>query len=354
VVCNQVYLEMYGYAPSEVKPGMSIRELIALRQARGLHGDTDAQDSARDWIADPNADLTISKRFSDGRIISVRRRMREGGGYVVTHEDITERHRLEQNEQEARELLTAVFDAAPAAIICLDPGGRVMAWSRGAERLFGYAAAEVIGGPYPLVPEGKQEEFKQLFQRALGGETFRDVHVQRRSKDGRLVEVNFASAAMLDHDGGVRGIAYALNDITESEKLRKRFTEQHEQLDVSQQKSTIANGTFQVALDAFCADSDDAKPLLVTYLSKERSPRNMARNKSPEIDALYDKFNAALSEADQKKLAGDLQRAIITETNSVPVIWYSRIVAHVPQLKGWKILPTHFANQDLTDVWLDQ
>ena len=51
----------------------------------------------------------------------------------------------------------------------------------------------------------------------------------------------------------------------------------------------------------------------VTYLSKERSPRNMARNNSPEIDALYDKFNAALTEADQKKLAGDLQRTIITE-----------------------------------------
>ena len=131
-------------------------------------------------------------------------------------------------------------------------------------------------------------------------------------------------------------------------------TVEHQQLEVSLQKSAIANGQFQVALDAFCADSDDAKPLLVTYLSKARSPRNMARNNSPEIDALYDKFNAALNEADQKKIAGDLQRAIITEANSAPVIWYSRIVAHVPQLKGWKILPTHFANQDLTDVWLDQ
>jgi diguanylate cyclase (GGDEF)-like protein/PAS domain S-box-containing protein len=233
VVCNQAYLEMYGYVPGEVKPGMSIRELIALRQARGLHGDTDAEDSARDWIADPKSDLTLIKHFSDGRIISVRRRMREEGGYVVTHEDITERHCLEQNEREAREVLSAVFDAAPAAIICLDLDGRVMVWSRGAERLFGYAAAEVVGGPYPLVPEGKEEEFKQLFQRALDGETFRDVHVQRRSKDGRLLEVNFASSAMLDHDGTVRGIAYALTDITESEKLRKRFKEQHEQLDIA-------------------------------------------------------------------------------------------------------------------------
>jgi peptide/nickel transport system substrate-binding protein len=131
-------------------------------------------------------------------------------------------------------------------------------------------------------------------------------------------------------------------------------TAEHQQLEVSLQKSAIANGQFQVALDAFCADSDDAKPLLVTYLSKARSPRNMARNNSPAIDALYDKFNAALTEADQKKYAADLQRTIITESNSVPVIWYSRLVAHVPQMKGWKILPTHFANQDLAGVWLDQ
>jgi peptide/nickel transport system substrate-binding protein len=131
-------------------------------------------------------------------------------------------------------------------------------------------------------------------------------------------------------------------------------TAEHQQLEVGGQKATIAGGQFQVALDAFCADSDDPKPLLVTYLSKERSPRNMARNKSPAIDAAYDKFNTALDDGERKAQAGAVQREIITETNSVPVIWYSRLVAHVPQMKGWKILPTHFANQDLTDVWLDQ
>ena len=52
--------------------------------------------------------------------------------------------------------------------------------------------------------------------------------------------------------------------------------------------------------------------------------------------------------------AAELQKAIITESNAIPVIWYSRIVAHVPEVKGWKIIPSHFANQDLADVWLDK
>ncbi len=61
-----------------------------------------------------------------------------------------------------------------------------------------------------------------------------------------------------------------------------------------------APSDYTVAIDAFCADSDDPKRL-----------------------------------------------------NSVPVVWCSRIVAHVPQMKGWRITPSHFANQDLADVWLD-
>ena len=53
-------------------------------------------------------------------------------------------------------------------------------------------------------------------------------------------------------------------------------------------------------------------------------------------------------------LATELQRMVISSANSVPVLWYSRLVAHVSNMKGWKIVPTHFANQDLADVWLDQ
>ena len=130
-------------------------------------------------------------------------------------------------------------------------------------------------------------------------------------------------------------------------------TAEHGQLDVSQQKSAIANGDYQVAIDAFCGDTDDAGPLLLPYLSKERSPRNMTRNSNPELDAVYDKFRNATDEASRLELAKAMQRKVIADANSVPVIWYSRIVAHVSSMKGWRIIPSHFANQDLADIWLE-
>ena len=135
---------------------------------------------------------------------------------------------------------------------------------------------------------------------------------------------------------------------------RVGVTAEHFQLDVSQQKASIANGEYQVAIDAFCADTDDPKPLLLQYLSKSRSPRNMTRNANPELVALYDKFKSSTDDKERAQLAGQMQRMVISAAYSVPVIWYSRLVAHVSSMKGWKIIPSHFANQDLANVWLDQ
>jgi PAS domain S-box-containing protein len=233
VVCNKVFLEMYSFRRDEVKPGTTARELVAMRHAKGLYGRNDAETVFSEWLADPSPDVTRIQHLFDGRIVSVCRRRLTDGGFVVMHEDITERHRLEQNERETRELLSAVFDAAPAAIISLDLEGRVMVWSRGAERMFGYTAEEAVDRPYPLVPEGMEEEFKGLLQRAVAGEMLQDTHVRRRHKNGTLLEVSIASSAMYNRDGTMRGIAYALTDITESEKLRKRIKEQHEQLDIA-------------------------------------------------------------------------------------------------------------------------
>lgn len=130
-------------------------------------------------------------------------------------------------------------------------------------------------------------------------------------------------------------------------------TAEHQQLDVSQQKAAIANGDYQAALDAFCADSDDPNPLFLQYLSKSRSPRNMTRNENPEFDRIYDQFRTASADAERKRLAQELQKMSTESAFSVPVLWYSRIVAHSAAMKGWKIIPSHFANQDLADVWLD-
>ncbi len=182
----------------------------------------------------------------------------------------------------------------------------------------------------------------------------------------RNAEAERAAARKLLDEAGVKDLKFKLTNRNVSQPFtpagvyivdqlrRVGVTVEHAQMDVSQQKKSIAAGDYDVAIDGFCGDNEDPRPIFLAYLSKSRSPRNMSRNEAPEVDALFDKYKAATGAAEQKALAHELQRVILTGAYSVPVLWYNRIVAHTAEVKGWKITPSHFVGQDLADVWLDR
>ena len=182
----------------------------------------------------------------------------------------------------------------------------------------------------------------------------------------RDAEAERTAARKLLDEAGVKDLKFKLTNRNVSQPFtpagvyvvdqmrRIGLTAEHVQMDVSTQKKSIAAGDYDVALDGFCGDNEDPRPVLLAYLSKSRSPRNMTRNEAPEVDALFDKYKAAKTADEQKAIAFDVQRAIINGSYSVPVLWYNRIVAHTSEVKGWKITPSHFVGQNLADVWLDK
>jgi diguanylate cyclase (GGDEF)-like protein/PAS domain S-box-containing protein len=117
--------------------------------------------------------------------------------------------------RQAKETLSAVIDASPVAIVCSDPDRRIFLWNKAAERMFGYKAEEAIGRHAREMPPTISDESFGLVKRALGGEIVRDLHLKRRRKDGRIVDVRAAAAAMHNIDGSVRGVARAYEDITD-------------------------------------------------------------------------------------------------------------------------------------------
>jgi diguanylate cyclase (GGDEF)-like protein/PAS domain S-box-containing protein len=117
--------------------------------------------------------------------------------------------------RQAKDTLATVVDTSHVAIVCLDPDKSIVLWSRGAEQMFGYAAGEVLGRRGQLVPPEEEAAAAALLARALGGEALRDVQVKRRRKDGTLLDVMLAAAAMHNPDGTVRNVAFAYEDITD-------------------------------------------------------------------------------------------------------------------------------------------
>jgi diguanylate cyclase (GGDEF)-like protein len=97
VVCNRAYLRMYALSPDIVKPGCTLRRLIEHRQEVGLFkGDVDhyvASILAIVAKGDINSHIGAT---ADGRVINIVDQPMAGGGWLVTHEDISERRRAEE------------------------------------------------------------------------------------------------------------------------------------------------------------------------------------------------------------------------------------------------------------------
>ncbi len=112
VVCNRRYFEMYGLSSNIVRPGSTLRELIEHRAAAGSFGGDDVEQ----YIAEIEASVAQGTIFSkitslpDGRIISVVNHPTADGGWVATHEDITEQKRAAERVSYAanHDLLTGL------------------------------------------------------------------------------------------------------------------------------------------------------------------------------------------------------------------------------------------------------
>jgi methyl-accepting chemotaxis protein len=116
VICNDRYASLYRLPPDLVKAGTTHEAIIAHRVMNGvLKGEknADAVDKKLNALGQHSSEKISSRvdELSDGRLIRVVRQPMSGGGYVATHEDITERQQLEKQRndmlaQESRRLLT--------------------------------------------------------------------------------------------------------------------------------------------------------------------------------------------------------------------------------------------------------
>jgi len=123
----------------------------------------------------------------------------------------------ERRLRETAHLSAAIADATPDAIICASAAGAITHWNPAAERLFGWSAAEALGGPLDvIIPLPAREAHHAGMRRLLtGGEarlTGRTVQVEAIHRDGRLVPVELSLAAWRDRNGGLGGFGAIIRD----------------------------------------------------------------------------------------------------------------------------------------------
>ncbi|MEJ0075934.1 MAG: PAS domain S-box protein [Alphaproteobacteria bacterium] len=137
-------------------------------------------------------------------------------GLVV---DITERKRAEETNALHASTVLSSMDA----IFSIDANLIIKTWNGGAERLYGYTAAEAIGQSLKVIcPEEMREEQSGLYAETMSGRPVL-LETVRRHKDGRLIPVGISGSPIFAPDGRVMGVAAVHRDMTENRAYKEHL-----------------------------------------------------------------------------------------------------------------------------------
>lgn len=116
--------------------------------------------------------------------------------------------------------LAAIVESSDDAIIGKTLDGAITTWNLGAERIFGYAAEEVVGKPITvLIPRELWNEETEILNRLRGGERISHYETTRLRKDGCAIDVSLTISPIRNAAGDITGVSKIARDITEHKRL---------------------------------------------------------------------------------------------------------------------------------------
>ncbi|MCW5705090.1 MAG: PAS domain S-box protein [Bradyrhizobium sp.] len=145
-----------------------------------------------------------------------------------TNTDITERKEIEsalRQSEERLNLLASIVHSSDDVIVSKTLDGIITSWNTGAERVFGYTAAEAIGQPITIViPEDRRAEEREILSKIRRGERIDHFETIRHRKNGNRIVVSLTVSPIKDSDGVVVGASKIARDITEQKQIQERIS----------------------------------------------------------------------------------------------------------------------------------
>jgi PAS domain S-box-containing protein len=137
--------------------------------------------------------------------------------------DITERKQVDLATQH----MAALVRFSDDAIIGKDLNSIVISWNKGAEKLFGYTADEMVGTSITrLIPTDRQNEEDHILGKIKCGESVDHFETVRETKSGRLIHVSVTASPIKDTEGTIIGVSKVARDITERKLAQEQIAEQ--------------------------------------------------------------------------------------------------------------------------------
>jgi PAS domain S-box-containing protein len=150
--------------------------------------------------------------------------------------DITRRKRA----QELDSHLAAIVEASDDAIIGTDVDGTIVSWNKGAEKMCGYKAKEILGRSVSVfVPPDRLGEHSENLKRLRRGEHIQRFETTRIHKDGHPIDVSITISPVKGRSGVVVGASVVARDITEQRQAREALRLSEERFHVALKNAPV-------------------------------------------------------------------------------------------------------------------
>ncbi len=267
---NDAELKLLGYSREEYV-GHSIVEFHVdepviqdiLRRLKGkeeLH-----RKEARLWCRDGSIRHVLISSSAYG----------QGGRFVHTRcvtPDIAE----EKRASELQNHLAAIVESSDDAIISKDLDGIILSWNRGAERIFGYTAEEIVGKHIStLAAPDRVNEIPGIMDRLRRGERIEHYETKRRTKDGKILTVSLTISPIRDSSGTIVGASKVARDLTESERQAQALREAN---------AALMRSNADLQQFAYSASHDLQEPLRTVSTYGELLQKKFSGTLGPEGD----------------------------------------------------------------------
>lgn len=129
--------------------------------------------------------------------------------------DVTRRRQAEM----AQSYLAAIVESSDDVIISMSLDGAITSWNKGAERIFGYSAEEVVGKPLGvLIPPELAQEEEEILGKLRGGKSVEHYETERVRKDGSRIQISATISPIKSANGEIVGTSEIARDITERKR----------------------------------------------------------------------------------------------------------------------------------------
>ncbi|HUI07519.1 MAG TPA: PAS domain S-box protein [Verrucomicrobiae bacterium] len=220
---NPAFAKLTGYKPSEVI-GKNPRVLKSGQHTKAFYRNLwQTVLSGRVWHGEIiNKRKNGSLYTEEMTITPVCNAAGEITHFIAIKQDITEWKLAE----ESRRYLAAIVESSEDAIVSAALGGTIASWNAAAQRLYNYAAKEILGrSVFTLVPRNRRAEIREIRKKVQGGERLQHYETVRLKKGGFPVDVSVTASAIKDDSGRVIGISTITRDISERKELERAVVE---------------------------------------------------------------------------------------------------------------------------------